>query len=86
MPAVRDFSRLSQCGFVDPTHSHKARMDGARRIQTPSATELILADQYCTKSNAPAGRNSSAGACPLRRLAQFIVERGQRQCRAQGEF
>src|ERR1035441_2521493 len=31
-------------------------------IQVPSATELETADQYCTKSNTPSGRNSSAGA------------------------
>ncbi len=36
--------------------------DAIRQIQTPSATSGIVADQYFTKSKAPGGRNSSAGA------------------------
>src|ERR1035441_5121525 len=34
----------------------------ARRIQGPSATSVIVADQCFTKSKAPFGRKSSAGA------------------------
>src|ERR1019366_7714368 len=60
----RMISRLAMegCGIPPLPQKQRRGKDGARRIQAPSATGLILADQCWTKSKAPSGRNSSAGA------------------------
>src|ERR1017187_11029759 len=52
-------------------------LDGARWIQGTSATGVILADQCCTKSNAPSGRKSSAGAFHPRVFLGLVLLRTQ---------
>lgn len=59
------------CSFLQLEHTPnvwRGLFDGTpiadgypRRFQVPSATGLMMVDQYAWKSNAPSGRKSSAG-------------------------